>query len=94
MNGPARPAYNPAPADDEFDDTGFVFRPATKDQAKARIAIQGVSGSGKTWTSLALANGLSEGQRFAVVDTERGAASKYVGINGIQFDQKMMVIAR
>jgi hypothetical protein len=75
---------------DDYDAGGFVFRPATKEQAKARIAIQGVSGSGKTWTSLALANGLAGGQRFAVIDTERGAASKYVGINGIQFDSLQM----
>lgn len=89
MNGPARTTRPPA-AEDDFDDTGFVFRPATKDQAKARIAIQGVSGSGKTWTSLALAYGLSDGGRFAVIDTERGAASKYVGINGITFDVLQM----
>lgn len=75
---------------DEYEDGGFAFRPATKEQAKARIALQGVSGSGKTWTSLALANGLAGGQRFAVIDTERGAASKYVGINGIQFDVLQM----
>lgn len=72
------------PQRDEFDDTEFEFRPATKEKAKARMAIQGVSGSGKTWTSLALAHGL--GERFAVIDTERGAASKYVGVNDIQFD--------
>ncbi|MYY79698.1 MULTISPECIES: ATP-binding protein [unclassified Streptomyces] len=75
---------------DEYDEGSFTFRPATKEQAKARIALQGVSGSGKTWTSLALANGLSGGKRFAVIDTERGAASKYVGINGIQFDVLQM----
>ncbi|MGX1667945.1 ATP-binding protein, partial [Streptomyces sp. NPDC055366] len=71
----------------EFGDE-FVFRPATKEQARIRMAIQGVSGSGKTWTSLALAHGL--GGRFAVIDTERGAASKYVGIGGVQFDVLQM----
>lgn len=75
-----------ASQDDQFDNGGFVFRPATKDGAKARVSIQGVSGSGKTWTSLSLANGLAEGQRFAVIDTERGAASLYIGERGIQFD--------
>ncbi|MFI9465697.1 ATP-binding protein [Streptomyces xiamenensis] len=72
----------------EFGDGEFVFRPATKEHIKARVAIQGVSGSGKTWTSLALAHGL--GERFAVIDTERGAASKYVGVRGIQFDVLQM----
>ncbi|MFE9337714.1 ATP-binding protein [Streptomyces sp. NPDC007063] len=71
---------------DDFADGEFTFRPATREQIKARIAVQGVSGSGKTWTSLAIANGLAEGSRFAVIDTERGAASKYVGVRGIQFD--------
>ncbi|OMI34458.1 ATP-binding protein [Streptomyces sparsogenes] len=75
---------------DEYDDGAFIFRPATKDKAKARVAVQGVSGSGKTWTGLSIAHGLAEGQRFAVIDTERGAASLYVGINGIQFDVLQM----
>jgi hypothetical protein len=75
---------------DEYDTGTFTFRPATKDKAKARVALQGVSGSGKTWTGLSIAHGLSEGQRFAVIDTERGAASLYVGIQGIQFDVLQM----
>lgn len=73
---------------DDFDDTPFTFRPATKEQTKARVALHGLSGSGKTWTSLALARGL--GEPFAVIDTERGAASKYVGVNGLKFDVLQM----
>ncbi|MFD7861819.1 AAA family ATPase [Streptomyces sp. NPDC059783] len=68
------------------DDTSFAFRPATKAGRKARVSIQGVSGSGKTWTGLGIAHGLAEGKRFAVVDTEHGAAGLYAGINGIEFD--------
>ncbi|MFH8926343.1 ATP-binding protein [Streptomyces pristinaespiralis] len=64
----------------------FAFRPATKAGRKARLSIQGMSGSGKTWTGLGIAHGLSEGRRFAVIDTEKGAASLYAGIGGIQFD--------
>jgi hypothetical protein len=76
---------------DEYDDGGaFVFRPATKDQQKARVAIQGVSGSGKTWTGLSVAHGLANGGRLAVIDTERGAASLYVGVDGIRFDVLQM----
>lgn len=67
-------------------DNGFAFRPATKAGRKARLSIQGVSGSGKTWTGLGIAHGLSEGKPFAVIDTEKGAASLYAGIGGIQFD--------
>jgi hypothetical protein len=84
----SRPAQ--AATTDEYDDGPFSFRPATKDKAKARVALQGVSGSGKTWTGLAIAHGLSEGARFAVIDTERGAAALYVGVNGIQFDVLQM----
>lgn len=60
------------------------FEPATKKASKARIALCGPSGSGKTYTGLALATALSD--RVAVIDTERGSASKYVGLNGWQFD--------
>lgn len=53
----------------------FAFTPATKDEAKARIALTGPSGSGKTYTALSLATSL--GKKVAVIDTERGSASKY-----------------
>ena len=51
------------------------FVKATKKQARARIALQGPGGSGKTWTALELASGL--GVKVAVIDSERGSASKY-----------------
>jgi hypothetical protein len=60
------------------------FTPATRSAAKARIALAGPSGSGKTYTGLSLACRLAE--KVAVIDTERGSASKYVGLNGWQFD--------
>lgn len=60
------------------------FTPATRSAAKARIALTGPSGSGKTYTGLALAAALAD--KVAVIDTERGSASKYVGINGWAFD--------
>ncbi|MCX5407462.1 ATP-binding protein [Streptomyces sp. NBC_00335] len=74
------------PASNEYDDGPFVFQPATKDGQKARLSIQGPSGSGKTWTGLQIAAGLAEGQRFAVIDTERGAAALYVNDIDAQFD--------
>lgn len=61
-----------------------TFKPASREASFARIALSGPSGSGKTYTALALATALSE--RVAVVDTERGSASKYVGLNGWAFD--------
>jgi energy-coupling factor transporter ATP-binding protein EcfA2 len=59
------------------------FTPATRTSTKARIALCGPSGSGKTWTALTLAHAL--GDRIAVIDTERGSASKYAGVNGWAF---------
>ena len=53
----------------------LTFTPATKEQSKLRLAIFGTSGSGKTFTSLRIATGM--GGKIAVVDTERGSASKY-----------------
>ena len=61
--------------------SNFTFHPATKTRSRARIAIIGPSGSGKTFSALAIAAGL--GQRVAVIDTERGSASKYAGLPGM-----------
>lgn len=61
-----------------------LFKPATREASFARIALSGPSGGGKTYTGLALATALAD--RVAVIDTERGSASKYVGLNGWQFD--------
>jgi len=62
----------------------FTFAPAAKVQEKARVALDGPSGSGKTYTGLVTAFAL--GEKVAVVDTERGSASKYAGLNGWRFD--------
>lgn len=51
------------------------FKRATKAAAKLRAAVFGPSGAGKTYTTLGVAKGL--GGRVAVIDTERGSASKY-----------------
>jgi hypothetical protein len=61
-----------------------AFKPATREASFARIALSGPSGSGKTYTALALATALSD--KVGVIDTERGSASKYVGLNSWQFD--------
>jgi hypothetical protein len=53
------------------------FTKATKAAAKLRAAIFGPSGAGKTFTSLRVASGLAAGGTVAVIDTERGSASKY-----------------
>jgi hypothetical protein len=56
----------------------ITFRKATKKQAKLRLAFVGPAGSGKTYSALEVASHL--GERIAVLDTERGSASKYADI--------------
>jgi energy-coupling factor transporter ATP-binding protein EcfA2 len=71
------------------------FQRAVKRAAKLRLALVGPSGSGKTYTALAIAAALaaaddgrpnaaglrpSAGSLVAVVDTERGSASKYADL--------------
>jgi hypothetical protein len=51
------------------------FQRATKKSARLRMALIGVAGAGKTYTALSIAQNL--GDKVAVIDTERGSASKY-----------------
>lgn len=52
------------------------FKKAVKGEGRLRLALSGPSGSGKTYTALIFATALAK-KRVAVIDTERGAASKY-----------------
>ena len=52
-----------------------LFKKATKEKSKLRMAIIAPSGGGKTYTALAIATAM--GKRIAVIDTERGSAAKY-----------------
>lgn len=53
------------------------FQRATKRQSRLRLALAGPSGSGKTFTALAVGTALAGDGTVALVDTERGSASKY-----------------
>lgn len=53
------------------------FKRATKEQAKLRLALIGLAGSGKSYSALSVATHLVPGGRIAVIDTERGSASLY-----------------
>lgn len=57
-----------------------IFTKATKEQARLRMALIGPSGSGKTYTALRIASALKNGGRVALIDTERGSASKYADL--------------
>lgn len=52
-----------------------IFQKAVKSQSKLRCALFGPSGSGKTFSALAIASGM--GGKIALIDSERGSASKY-----------------
>jgi len=52
-----------------------MFKKATKTSIKIRLALSGASGSGKTFSALAIAQHL--GKSIAVIDTEHGSASRY-----------------
>ena len=57
----------------------MAFKKATARQGKARIALVGGPGTGKTWTGLLFATALAAetGGSIAAVDTEHGSMSKY-----------------
>lgn len=59
-----------------------MFKKAIKHEAKLRMALGGPSGSGKTYTALTLAKAL--GGKIALLDSERGSASKYADL--FEFD--------
>lgn len=52
-----------------------MFKKATRQAAKLRMALIGPSGSGKTYSALRIAVGL--GGRIALIDTEHGTSRKY-----------------
>lgn len=53
------------------------FIKATKHESRLRLALIGPAGTGKTYSALAIATALVPGGKVAVIDTERGSASKY-----------------
>lgn len=55
----------------------FTFKPAVLHEEHLLIGLAGGTGSGKTYTGMRLATGLSAGKRFAVIDTEAGRAKHY-----------------
>ena len=59
--------------------TRMQLRKSERMQAKMKRALQGSSGSGKTYSSLLLAKGLAKGDfsKIAIIDTENGSADLY-----------------
>jgi hypothetical protein len=58
---------------------------AVKEQLKARVAIDGPTGSGKTWTALQWASVLCEpGCHIGLIDTENRSAAYYAPAPGVE----------
>lgn len=54
------------------------LRVSSKRQAKIRLALQGCAGSGKTYSALLIANGMTnDWSKIAVIDSENGSADLY-----------------
>ena len=55
------------------------LRQSERRKAKIKMALQGSAGSGKTYSSLLLAQGLTNGDfsKVAIIDTENGSADLY-----------------
>lgn len=60
----------------------MAFQRAVKYTSKLRMALAGPSGAGKTYSALAIATALAGEGTVAVIDTERGSASKYADLFG------------
>lgn len=56
----------------------MIIRKAVKQKAKLRLALCGVSGSGKTMGAIKIAKGM--GKKFVVIDTEDTSADLYADI--------------
>lgn len=55
-----------------------IFKKATKEKLKLKIALQGASGSGKTYSALRLAHGIeSNWEKIFYIDTENKSATYY-----------------
>lgn len=62
----------------------FTFRPAVRENVGLWINLIGGTGSGKTYTGMRLASGISGGKPFAVLDTENRRALHYA--DAFKFD--------
>lgn len=55
----------------------FTFRPSVREGVNLLIGLAGGTGSGKTFSAMRLAAGISGDKPFAVIDTEAGRAKHY-----------------
>jgi hypothetical protein len=55
----------------------LLIHKAQKSKSNLRIGISGTSGSGKTYSALLLASGLTSWDKVCIIDTENGSADLY-----------------
>lgn len=55
----------------------FVFRPGRREKIWVLVGLAGGTGSGKTYSALTVATGMSGGAPFALIDTEAGRGNHY-----------------
>ena len=61
------------------------LRVSSKKQAKIKLALQGCAGSGKTYSALLLAYGLTnDWTKIAIIDSENGSADLYAKFRQLQ----------
>ena len=65
----------------------MAFQRAERKQGKARIAICGPAGSGKTMSALRLAHGLAAGGKVAMLDTEAGSGELYSDLHEYDYSR-------
>jgi len=53
------------------------IRRAQRQQARIRLALQGASGSGKTFSALQIASGMAAWEKICIIDTENNSADLY-----------------
>lgn len=58
----------------------YEFRPVTRENVPLLLGVAGGTGSGKTMSALRLARGLTNGEPFAIIDTENGRAKHYADL--------------
>lgn len=66
------------------------LRQAKRKNAKMKLALQGSAGSGKTYSALLLASGMTDWSKIGVVDTENNSAELYSHLgdyNVLQLDK-------
>lgn len=65
--------------------SGVTIRKAQRAKAWLKLCIDGVSGSGKTYSALQIARGLGDAPRVLLIDTENGSGELYSHLYEYQY---------